>query len=336
MAENINIAQIANKVSNDIFKVFHWNLYAQNDTNFECALENHKSDKGVKKITHPGDVVFYYVDPYLNRTIYLHTDLKSYKKTSIQKGKIRDALYSLAMTVECAHISSSWSKKFLADEHPYEVRGLLFVVNHDNKATARFKELFNGISKANLPIAKNQVIHVLGPLEISNLYSIAVDIKLNIADQKISQLYRFFYPDLTLWKRHTSDDQRTGATIEMLLSPYFILKHAAVYDDKGVEIQRSGSVVYYSRQGETIEEFVYLLDCLSRYQLVNSREQIRIRAFHTNRSHEIKNNFDKAKRRYCQMWGFEGDREHEILSIPIDGIQMTTPNYYPDEIGWRE
>jgi hypothetical protein len=336
MAENENIAQIANKISGDIFKVFHWDLHAQNNTNFDCVLDSHTTEEGKHKITHPGDVVFHYFDPYLNKTVYLHTDLKSYAKSSIQAKRIRETLQSLAMTIECANVSESWRKKFLpADGHTYEVRGLLFVANHDNKATTRFSQLFGGISKKNIPLARNQLIHVLGPVEISGLYSIATDIKLRIADKQISPLYRFFYPDVTLWKRHTPDDQRTGATIEMLMAPYFILKHNAVSDETGVQLQRPGSVVYYGREGGSVNEFVYLLDCLSRYQLVNSREQIRIRASHPQRSSDIKNNFEKAKRRYCSMWGFEGDREQEVLSIPIDGIQHTTPNYVPDEIGWK-
>ncbi|WP_394789641.1 hypothetical protein [Rhodoferax sp.] len=337
MAENENTAQIANKISAEIFKVFHWELYAQNNANFKCELEHHKNENGKSKLTHPGDVVFYYFDPYLNKTIYLHTDLKSYKKTTIQAKKIREALTSLAMTVECAHLSNGWSDKFMAqDGHPYEVRGLLFVANHDNKATAKFGEYLQGISIANLPIAKGQIVHVLGPLEISTLFSVATDIKLSIQDKTISSHYRFHYPDLTLWKRHTPDDQRNGATIEMLLAPYFILKHHAVCDDKGVEVTRPGSVVYYARTGDTVEEFVYLIDCLSRYQLVNSKEQIKIKSFNRNRSSELKNNFDKAKRRYCDMWRFDGDREAEVMGIPVDGIQQIVPNYVPDEIGWKE
>jgi hypothetical protein len=301
------------------------------------VLDGHVNENDKEKITHPGDVVFYYFDPYLNRTIYLHTDLKSYSKSSIQAKKIRESLNSLAMTIECASVSAGWAKKFLAnDKLPYEVRGLLFVANHDNKAVKRFTELFKSISKSNLAIAKNQILHVLGPVEISNLYSIATDIKLAVADKKIGAMYRFFYPDLTLWKRHSTDDQRTGATIEMLLAPYFILRHASVLDEKGIEVERPGSVVYYGRNGDSVNEFIYLLDCLSRYQLVNAREQIKIRASSPQRSSNMKNNFDKAKVRYCEMWGFDGDREEEIMSIPIDGIQQTTPNYIPDEIGWKQ
>ena len=335
MAETANIAQIANKIANDIFKMFFWEIHSQQDTNFNCVSDEHKTENGAKKLTHPGDVVFHYIDPYLNKRIYLHTDLKSYKKSTLQQGKIRDALKSLAMTVECAAITDSWRQKFLAiDQEVYEVRGLLFVANHDGKAAEKFTPLLGGIAKANIPVAKGQILHVLGPSEITSLYSIATDIKLAIADKKLCPLYRFFYPDLTLWKRHSADDQRIGATIEMLLSPYFILKHPSITEE-GNTVLRSGSLVYYSRAGATVDEFVYLLDSLSRYQLVNSREQIRVVAYKRERSPELKNNFEKAKHRYCKMWGFEGDREAEIQSITIDALSQIAPNYSPDEIGWR-
>ena len=335
MAETANISQVANKIANDIFKVFFWEMHPQQDTNFECVSDHHKTENGAQKTTHPGDVVFHYFDPYLNKRVCLHTDLKSYKKSTLQATKIRESLKSLAMTVECAAVSDSWRKKFLPIDHEvYEVRGLLFVANHDGKAADKFSPLLGGISKANVPVAKGQTLHVLGPTEITSLYSIATDIKLAISDKKLSPLYRFFYPDLTLWKRHTTDDQRIGATIEMLLSPYFILKHPAIVEE-GITILRPGSLVYYSRAGATVDEFVYLLDSLSRYQLVNSREGIRILTFKPERSPELKSNFEKAKHRYCSMWGFEGDRAAEVHAISIDAISQIAPNYSPDEIGWR-
>jgi hypothetical protein len=165
---------------------------------------------------------------------------------------------------------------------------------------------------------------------------VATDIKLAIQDGAISSHYRFFYPDLTLWKRKTADDERTGATIEMLLSPYFVLKHLAVHDEDGNIVQKRGSLVYYARKGDTIDEFVYLLDSLSRYQLVNSQEQLRIRVFNRDASPDIKNNFHKAKKRYCQIWKFDGGREDEINAITIDSIKQILPNYKADELGWKE
>ncbi|UOD27676.1 hypothetical protein INH39_19450 [Massilia violaceinigra] len=337
MAETVNTAEIAKKISSDIFNVFHWHVVPQEDANFECVLEHHLTKGGdKKKSTHPCDAIFYYLDPYLNKVVYFHTDLKSYAKSSIQIGKVREALNSLAMTVECAHVSTEWKKKFPRnDDENFDIRGLLFVANHDNKAPLSFGAHLSNISKSNLNIAKDQILHVLGPKEISELYSVATDIKLLIFDKKLPPLYRFFYPDLTLWKRHTTDDQRTAATIETLMSPYFILKHEALKDDTGEPIQRPGCIVYYSRNGATVEEFIYLLDSLLRFQLVSAKEQVRIRVFNRDIDAYMKNNFAKAKERYCQSWGFDGDRESEIKDITIDAISKIEPNYSPDDMGWK-
>jgi hypothetical protein len=179
-------------------------------------------------------------------------------------------------------------------------------------------------------------LHVLGPRQINDLHSIATDIKLSIQDQKLSPRYRFFYPDLTLWKRRVADDVRTAATIETLMSPYFILKHDGIKDDSGNIVLYPGSLIYYSRAGDSIDEFVYLLDSLLRYQLVKANEQIRIRIYNPDRDSNFKSNFDKAKTKYCRTWGFESTREAEINAITIEAISQISPNYSPDEIGWKE
>ena len=337
MGETANVADVAKKISNDIFSVFFWEVRPQEDANFDCVSEHHVTETEKQKKTHPCDVLFHYFDPYLNKIIYLHTDLKSYSKTSLKVGKIRDALNSMAMTIECAAVSEDWRKKFpISDHDTCEIRGLLFVANHDNKAPLSFNEQLGKISKKNLKIAQSQVIHVLGPKEISNLYSVAVDIKLAIQDKKLSPKYRFFYPDLTLWKRQVVDDERAAATIETLLSPYFILRHPSLKEGNDQTLLQEGSLIYYSRDGSTVEEFVYLIDSLLRYQLVNAKEKIRIRIFNREKDSNFKNNFEKAKEAYCRSWGFHGDREQEIRSITIDAITQVAANYYPDNIGWRE
>lgn len=66
MAETANIAAVANKIANDIFKVFFWEMHHQQDSNFACVSDHHRTESGEKKSTHPGDVVFHYFDPYLN------------------------------------------------------------------------------------------------------------------------------------------------------------------------------------------------------------------------------------------------------------------------------
>lgn len=339
MSETANIAFIASKIAKDIFGAFYWNVYPQKDTNFECVFpDKHRTPTDKPKKEHPGDVVFHYIDPYLNKRVHLHTDLKSYGKSTLKISNVRAALNSLAMTVECAEASADWRAKFLEnDQESHEIRGLLFVANHDNEAPDKFDEQLSKINRNALEIAKDNTLHVLGPNAISNLFSVASDIKLSVANGEISKFYRFFYPDLTLWKRGRAEDERSAATIETLLSPYFILRHDRVMDeDDSTQVkQRAGSLVYYSRKGETVDEFVYLIDSLSRYQLVNAKEQIRVRVFNKSRSHQFKNNFEKAKKRYCEAWHFEDGRESEIMDISIDVISQFSPNYSPDEIGWR-
>lgn len=334
MSETKPTSEVANKVSAEIFRMFHWELRPKKDANFECVLAHHANDKGTKKTTHPEDVVFHYVDPYLNKRVYLHTDLKSYGASSIGAKKVREALQSLAMTVECAAVSEDWQTKFPVDKHEdYEVRGLLFVFNHDGKATGRFTEILEGISKVALPVAKSQVLHVLGPEKITDLFAVATDIRLSLGET-ISEKYRFYYPDLTLWKRHTVDGARTPATIEALMSPFFILKHDSF--KVGDKFVYPGSVVYYSRRGDTVEEFIYLLDALLRHQLVVDKERVQVRVFCRDASDDIHSNFDTAKHRYCSVWGFHGDREQEILSITIDTVSRLSPNYSPAKLGWDE
>lgn len=335
MAETVNIATVANKISQEIFKTFHWKLHAQHEQNFECVLPHHVTEGGAQKKTHPEDVVFHYLDPYLDRRIYLHTDLKSYTKSSIQVGKVREALHSLAWTVECAHLSPGWAEKFNTEGDTYEVRGLLFVVNHDNSAPGRFTEVLESISKTALPVAQGQLVHVLTPEKITDLYAVAADIRQEVGAQRIAANYRFHYPDLTLSKRKIADDVRVGATVESLMSPYFMLKHEGVRDGDE-QLAKRGTVVYYGKQGATSEEFVYLFDSLLRHQLVSSKEEVRVRVFSKNASPNLHANFERAKNWYCGEWGFHEDRAAEIHAIKLETVTGLLPNYDAAHIGWRE
>ncbi|ENE5100266.1 hypothetical protein ABNJ98_003157, partial [Enterobacter hormaechei] len=75
--ETQNISEMAEKISADLFKWFKWELVGATNENFPCMKSDQHKTKAGK---HPTDVVFSYKDPYLNRTIFLNTDLKSYVK----------------------------------------------------------------------------------------------------------------------------------------------------------------------------------------------------------------------------------------------------------------
>jgi len=331
MAETINIGEIATKLSKDIFKFFLWTKHQKHDDNFKCTNPEHKSDgKGAKpKESHPGDVVFHYADPYVGKTVYLHTDLKSYAHKSVTSTKLRGAFKSLSMTIECAKESDEWRNKYsvLPDE-AHEVRGLLFIHNHDNKFTQSFSETITKMDLKSLPLPAGAIIHFLGPHDIQRLYSIGNDIIRMRNEDELPKEYSFYYPDLVMVRRH-GDGTGQAATIESLTGPYLILQHGQAANCG------PGFVIYYNRPGESAEEFEYFLDCLSRYQMLERDQQIRIRVTGGHVIDDLKSIFDKAKKKYAKAWGFDPAREAILDKIEIDRITSVTTTYNPGDMGWR-
>ncbi len=114
MAENGPIEELAKIVSSKIFERFKWKISGPCDQDFFCIdEENHKPPEKKQAHTHPVDVVFSYKDPYLNKTILLNTDLKSYAKGSINTDMIEAALSSLSNTIACARYSQDWREKYM-------------------------------------------------------------------------------------------------------------------------------------------------------------------------------------------------------------------------------
>jgi hypothetical protein len=330
MAETINVGEIAGRISKEIFQHFFWQKSNKHDENFPCVNNKHLTDGQKQKVSHPGDAVFFYDDPYLSKKIYLHTDLKSYKKETIKVSKLRDALKSLCVTVECANESEDWRKKYSVDDYEsHEVRGLLFVHNYDNGYESQFYELINKIDLQGLPLSSGLIVHYLGPHDINRLYSIGNDIIRLIHSGEIGRNYTFYYPDLVMYRRQ-GDVWNQAATIESLTGPYLFIKHAAVDASNG-----SGYVIYYNRPGSTPEEFEYFIDCLSRYQMLESTDKIRSRGTDGDAIDDLKSMFHLAKKKYCRAWGFDPAREAILDEIEIERVTSVTSTYNPGDMGWR-
>lgn len=337
MAETINIGEIATKLSKDIFKYFLWATHPKHDDNFQCTNLEHKSEgkkgeakEGKAKESHPGDVVFYYSDPYIGKKVYLHTDLKSYSKKSITSTKLRSAFKSLSMTIECAKESNYWRDKYsVLEDEAHDVRGLLFVHNHDHKYSQSFSETIDKMELQNLPLPAGAIIHYLGPDDIQRLYSIGNDIIRLQSEDELPKEYTFYYPDLVMVRRH-GDGTKQPATIESMTGPYLILRHAAAANCP------SGYLIFYNRPGDTAEEFEYFLDCLSRYQMLDGDQQIRIRVTDGAAIDDLKTVFEKAKKKYAKAWGFDPARETLLGKIKIDRITTVTNTYNPGDMGWRK
>jgi hypothetical protein len=329
VAETINIAEIAARLSKDIFRHFLWDVHPKTDDNFPCTNPNHLGERGAAKTTHPGDAVFSYRDPYLGKNIYLHTDLKSYKKDSITSTKLRQALQSLCMTVDCARSSSDWRNKYSVDpSEPYDVRGLLFVHNYDAEYLKEFSEVFRRIDLQALPIEAGTQLHFLGPTDIQNLYSIANDMLRLKANHELPDTYTFYYPDLVLSRRQ-GDVWDQPATIETLTGPYIIIKHGAF------DRHPSGYLIYYNSPANSVEEFEYFLDSLSRFQMLEKDEKIRIRVTRQGAPDDLTAIFHTAKKKYVKAWGFDSARESMLDAIEVERIASVTSTYNPGDMGWR-
>ncbi|WP_296260156.1 MULTISPECIES: hypothetical protein [unclassified Pseudomonas] len=329
MSETVNIGEVAEKLSADIFKHFLWSMNPKWNENFRCSNPNHKDSDGGPKSLHPGDVLFSYEDPYLGTKTYLHTDLKSYEKKSITKTKMRDAFKSLAITIECARDSDSWRKLYSIDQsEDYEVKGLLFVHNHDHGYQKSFYDVIEKIGFDSITIPPNVYIHYLGPQDIQRLYSIANDLIRLIHDKEMSGDYTFYYPDLVM-RRRQGDVWAQPATIEALTSPYLIVQH------KGADKAEPGYIVYYNRPGSTPSEFEYFLDSLSRYQMLESGKSLQVRVTCAAPDKDIKSNFNTAKIKYAKAWGFEPVRQTVLDAITFTHVTAITDAYNPGWMGWR-
>jgi hypothetical protein len=324
VAETSNIAKVASAVSKDIFQIFKWTHHPLKDDNFNCVDSLH-IPKGRETYSHPADVIFRYDDPYLRKAVYLNTDLKSYKEETLKTRKIRDALASLAKTVGCARLSEQWRDKYGVTE-AHEVRGLLFVHNHDGKYKDVFHEMVRKVNVEGLPLAQDCILHFLGPHDIQRLWTIGNDILRMKGLKELPEEFTFYYPDLVLSRRHTEDSQ--AATIESLTGPFLVIKHGDCPENK------RGYVVYYNRQGNSVEEFMYLIDCLSRFQLLESDQALRIRCVSEGTASDVKSRFENAVARYAKLWGFEPSREKILSAISIDRVTTATPNYEPGDFGW--
>lgn len=356
MAENGPREDIAKLVSDRLLSLFKWEQYGPYDQDFPCRKEKkHVVGTKSQSHTHPVDVVFGYKDPYSNRTVYLNTDLKSYAQGSINPGMIESALTSLAKTIDCAENSQAWQKKYAIAPGNFEVRGLLFVYNHDNKQQKEFIDFFyppkrepkqrgrspKPVQLSNIPVPKNKQLHIIEPILLNYLLTVSADInemvKLGTFPRKE---YGFYYPDLT-YHKVLSSEEYLPATIELLSSPFMIIKHDAVYEYdriKGEEniIYESGYVVYYNRSSDTDYEFLYLLDLLSKYQLLTPNIKIRLRIPQTSASSSARSHFNRAIEKYAHEWGYDDELKSQILNIDLDLIPHCREFYTSENIGWKK
>jgi hypothetical protein len=338
-------AEIAAKISNNIMKWFKWERLGPRDRNFDCVKsQKHARANKTQKHTHPTDVVFKYIDPYLGQVILLNTDLKSYSKSSIAKPNVRGALRSLAQTVECARVSQEWKERYDLDGGA-EIRGMLFVYNHDAEFDESFERFLvppksqskdpEDADVSGIPLVAGQYIHLMEPRTIVYLQMIVLDMAVLVRDQTFpTKDYFFFYPDQKLHKAHLEPYARP-ATVEMLCGPYLVIGHDYVQHGD-TRTFGAGYVIYYNRPGETHLEFMYLFDVLSGYQILDGENQIRIRVAHHAPHQQIRSNFIRAKQHYIRDWGGDDYLSSKLDAIDFEVLDVIKTAFSKTQLGWEQ
>lgn len=323
MSETANIAAMADKVANDLFKVFKWKRKIAKDHSWDCVTPELHGDKK----DHPSDCVFYYKNPYDNEIKYINTDLKSYAKRSITKDSISTAIKSLTYATNCASYNENW-KKLYHPENSSSVLGMLFVYNHCNTYNGDFSSIVDSLNINNNHLDPRKQLYICGPNKVNELYSIAKDIigMMGSKELPFDDEFCFFHPNEMMTKNHFDSDYNEPATIEILTSPWIIIKHAKV------ENCSAGYLIYYTGEGEEIDEFIYLLDALSYYQILNNKNSVRIKFTKDNTHSSL--NLTVAIERYLSDLGHEEKKIEDIVKSIVKGtIDEAHPKFSPIEVG---
>lgn len=326
--ETGNKSKIAEGIANNIFKYFFWNIAGPTNKDFACLSPKEEGVEGCHSVTrnHPVDGVYYYVEPYSGKTIYLNTDFKNYGPASISPDRIRKALRSLAETIACAKRSEEW-KALMSCEGVHQIAGMLFLYNSSFEYKHDRNFILQKIDTSKLPLEKGQFIHLLDPLTINSIYSIAQDLK---ALQNYGVKYTFFYPNKEQFTntQPIDFDNPTACTVEHLCSGFILLKYK--------EDTEEGYLIYYNELGESAEEFLFLLDYLTKTQIPLNKS-LKIKMTQQNASEKACSHFDTAKKRYMAYHPCL----HQVIAngvneLSLDFIDEVKPNFIKGLAGWGE
>ncbi|ECP5675445.1 hypothetical protein FUA07_20105, partial [Salmonella enterica] len=266
-------------------------------------------------------------------------------------SKIESALESLAKTIECARYSPEWSEKYNFSQIDCEVRGLLFVFNHDNQLQHDFYEFFNppkpakgrrdkAVNLEKIPLSAGQQIHIIDPFLINYMLAITNDMNDLIAKKEFpDEEYGFYYPQLTFHKVAVTE-KYLPATIEVLSSPFMIIKHGAVYKfnrSKGIEeeVYPEGFVVYYNKKGNSDNEFFYLLDILSNYQILDGINKIRIRLAYREKDERILSHFQRGVEKYAHEYGLDEEAKKRLEDLDVKVVSTVKEFFSAEVISWE-
>ena len=305
---------MAEKVSQEIFETFGWDMIGPRNQNWKCVNhELHQTRDG----THPSDLVFRYNDPHSDYIIYLNSDVKSYAKKSITKTTLTIAMNSLANATNCANASDEWAEIYTLEGELRRTYGLLFIYNHDGEYDKDFSSLQDKVPIDRVLLTKNNRVYVFSPKLISYLTTVAQDIKVFYAGGS----YAFHYPDMIY--AHPRQHELKVASIDYLLGPWQIVKGKKTNGN-------DHTICYYVGEGQTPDEFKFLIDYLFRFQLVE-KTPISVRLPHA--STNAQRHFLKAKEEYSKDFYQLDEFRKRLDLITFYPVTSTVLRFSTENIG---
>ena len=269
---------------------FGWKLRNTANVDWACIDPSIHGKKKEAKHSHPTDACYRYIDPYEGIPSYVIVDFKSYGADSITTSNVESYLKKLAEVVRCAPKSETFQKLYTGSDTDYNVQGLLFIYNHDDKFGKHFDDILDSMSCCSLNIARNQHVLVMGPSDVRFFDTMVKDIKSDRTSFVDLSNLRFFAPDL---ETEPVKGLKFGPlTLRMLVSPWIIVSPQG--DNPSLFI------VYYRDSGTTSDEFLWLIDHLITFQLLSDHNAIQIRGVSPHADAVVR--FNEARTRYCEEY----------------------------------
>lgn len=343
MSETEHIARMAEEVASEIFPALYWEKVPPINQNWACVKQLEHGREKTK--THPTDAVYRYLHPYTGKHTYIIFDFKSFADKSISPSSMGGATRQLGFTLDCAMVSSGWQELYVSDDD-FDLQGCLFVYNHDNDYKRDLsKQIYSNLDE-DFPntwpqIQKNHEISILDPKTIVFLYSLQMDLNVSVVKKRLPEAdYRGFYqPDKQIqyqklahnhhYKVPLLPDQATSETI--------ILRYDIHKLDSQIQYEsgKAGFIIYYRGSGENVDEFIYLIDSLFCYQIIDHSVKVEIKTLSPHKN--AFPNLEKAKREYSLMVAssdlIASFIQERLEIVSISSLQRVVPTFFETELG---
>lgn len=322
MAETMNIGRMAEIISGDIFDHFRWSVGGPKNENYPCVEEAHSRKK------HPADVVFSYAEPYEDKITHILCDLKSYAKGSIRPQDVKKAIEDLNESLTCARKNVEWNETYVFTDKPINVKGMLFIYNHDNEYDNNFFELFKKATDK-INVDRGNIISVIGPKKIIYLANICSNIERLRGRKELPEkdFCGFFYPEQPIRKIY-HDPSRLPLTIEQIGGSFQIVRYSEAKEANTI----GGLDVYMEDKENEFENFQHLFDYLRKYNCLQSVNKVRVFIPFSKESTQI--NFKKALKIYEETVDENFAQKLSPL-INYEHMHILTPQFFSQEIGMR-